>query len=75
MIYAPNQTTQSTTLWGPLLKTLSVDYPRLLMRDFNMCVDASQSTPQHSIMDNPKQIVLSFIGCKLDVGHGCMGMI
>ena len=26
------------------------------MRDFNMCVDASQSTSQHSIMDDREQI-------------------
>ena len=30
--------------------------PGLPMGDFNMCVDASQSTSEHSIMDNLKQI-------------------
>ena len=26
------------------------------MGDFNMCVDASQSTSEHSIMDDPEQL-------------------
>ena len=31
------------------------------MGDFNMCVDASQSTSEHSIMDNLKQIANSCV--------------
>ena len=53
-----------------LLQTLSVGRPRLLMGDFNMCVDASQSTSEHSIMDDPKQCVwdsLTMEVLKLDV--------
>ena len=42
-IYAPNQATQRIALWGSLLKTLYVGRPGLLMGDFNMCVDESQS--------------------------------
>ena len=40
---------------GSLLQTLFVGRPGLLMGDFNMCVDASQSTSVHSIMDYPEQ--------------------
>ena len=53
-LYAPNQATQRIALWGSLLQTLSVGRPGLLMGDFNMCVDASQSTSEHSIMDDPE---------------------
>ena len=48
-IYAPNQVTQRIALWHSLLQPLYVGRPGLLMGDFNMCVDASQS--EHSIMD------------------------
>ena len=48
-IYAPNQATQriALRLRGSLLQTLCVGHPGLLMGDFNMCVDASQSTSEH----------------------------
>ena len=55
-IYAPNQATQRIALWGSLLQTLYVGRPGLLMGDFNMCVDASQSMSEHSIMDDPEQL-------------------
>ena len=55
-IYAPNQATQRIALWGSLLQTLFLGRPGLLMGDFNMCVDASQSTSKHSIMDDPEQL-------------------
>ena len=69
-IYAPNQATQRIALWGSLLQTLSVGRPGLLMGDFNMCVDASQSTSEHSIMDDPEQVAwdsLAMEVLKLDV--------
>ena len=69
-IYAPNQATQHIALWGSLLQTLSMGRPGLLMGDFNMCVDASQSTSEHSIMDDPEQLAwdsLAMEVLKLDV--------
>ena len=77
-IYAPNQAIQRVALWAPLLQTLCVGCPRLLMGDFNMCVDAPQSTYEHSMMDDPKQgswVSLAIEVFKLDVGRGCIGMI
>ena len=38
------------------VQTLCVGRPGLLMGDFNMCVDASPSTSERSIMDDPEQI-------------------
>ena len=75
-IYAPNQATQHIALWGSLLQTLFVGQLRLLMGDFNMCVDASHSTSQHSIMDDLEQttwVSLVMEVLKLDGGRGCMG--
>ena len=69
-IYAPNQATQRIALWGWLLQTLSVGLQGLLMGDFNMCVDASQSTSKHSIMDDLEQLAwdsLAMEVLKLDV--------
>ena len=42
----------------------------ILMCDFNICFDASQSTSEHSIMDDPEQIAwdsLAMEVLKLDV--------
>ena len=64
-IYAPNQATQRIALCGSLLQTLSVGRPGLLMG-----VDASQSTTEHSIMDDPEQLAwdsLAMEVLKLDV--------
>ena len=55
-IYAPNQATHRIALWGSLLQTLSVGRLGLLMRDFNMYVDASHSTSEHSIMNDPEKL-------------------
>ena len=69
-IYAPNQATQHIALWGSLLQTLSIGRPGLLMGDFNMCVDAFQSTSEHSIVDDPEQLAwdsLAMEVLKLDV--------
>ena len=40
----------------------------LLMGDFNMCVDASQSTLQHLTIDDPAQIAC--VSLAMDVYHG-----
>ena len=69
-IYAPKQATQRIALWGSLLQTLSVGHPGLLMGDFNMCVEASQSTSEHSIMDNPEQLAWDSLAMEvLDKGR------
>ena len=42
------------------------------MNDFNMCVDLSQSMPQHSTIDDPKQtacVSLAMEVFKLIYGH------
>ena len=69
-IYAPNEATQRIALWGSLLQTLYVGRPGLLKGDFNMCADASQSTFEHSIMDDHEQLAwdsLAMEFLKLDV--------
>ena len=43
-IYAPNNANQHIELWSSMYPRLLVGRVGLLMGDFNMCVDVSQST-------------------------------
>ena len=45
-IYAPNIGNQHIELKSSMYLRLSMRHVGLLMDDFNMCVDASQSTPR-----------------------------
>ena len=69
-VYAPNDVSQRTELWSSLHRLLSVGRAGLMMGDFNMCVDASQSTSRFSLMNSSEQACwdqLALDVLKLDV--------
>ena len=75
-IYAPNQDTQRVALWGYFFRPYVWAVQDLFMGDINMCVYASQSTSEHSIMDDPEQLASYSLAMEVrKFRHGCKGMI